>query len=200
MNRPTFHAAVASKPAFGGFRGHGQSAKDIASHTQLKFRQTGQSTEDEMRTREHDLKAELKQREQEQVDLKEKSKLGQDASNARSKDTLEKGPKLLLKFEPEVDLEAVKRKYDDSDAVVAGSDDEFESSDESDDDDDDDDEDDELELQRELERIKAERAAAQARKEQEEKELEERLNRENALRGNPLVDLEGTVGTSKVCI
>jgi protein CWC15 len=139
-------------------------------------------------------------REQEQVDLKEKSKLGQDASNARSKDTLEKGPKLLLKFEPEVDLEAVKRKYDDSDAVVAGSDDDFESSDESDDDDDDDDEDDELELQRELERIKAERAAAQARKEQEEKELEERLNRENALRGNPLVDLEGTVGTSKVCV
>lgn len=65
----------------------------------------------------------------------------------------------------------------------------------SDDDNDDDDEDDELALQRELEKIKAERAIAQAKKEEEEKAIEEALNKESALRGNPLLNLD-TSGTS----
>lgn len=56
---------------------------------------------------------------------------------------------------------------------------------------DEDDEDDELELQRELEKIKAERAAAQERKEAEEKLAEEAAQREGALKGNPLLNLDG---------
>lgn len=57
------------------------------------------------------------------------------------------------------------------------------------DEDDDSDEDDEMELQMELERIKAERAAALAKKEQEEREILEKKNTENALKGNPLVNM-----------
>ena len=67
----------------------------------------------------------------------------------------------------------------------------------SDDDDDDDDDDDELELQRELERIKEERAAAQARKEQEELAMLELSKKDSALKGNPLLDLEGS-GSAKM--
>jgi protein CWC15 len=63
----------------------------------------------------------------------------------------------------------------------------------------DEDEDEELELQRELERIKAERAAAQAKKEREEKEIQDRVNQENAIKGNPLVDFDGNGdGSAKV--
>ena len=57
------------------------------------------------------------------------------------------------------------------------------------DEDDDSDEDDEMELQMELERIKAERAVAQAKKDQEEKDLQTKKNTENAMKGNPLVNM-----------
>jgi protein CWC15 len=62
---------------------------------------------------------------------------------------------------------------------------------------DEDDDDDELELQRELERIKAERAAAHERKEAEERLAEEAAQREGALKGNPLLNLDGS-GSEKV--
>lgn len=61
----------------------------------------------------------------------------------------------------------------------------------SEDEEDDDDDDDELELQRELERIKEERATAQAKKEQEELAMAELFKKESALKGNPLLNLEG---------
>lgn len=67
----------------------------------------------------------------------------------------------------------------------------------SDEEDDESDEDDEMELQRELVRIKAERAAAQAKKDQEAKDLEDKKNTENALKGNPLVNM-GDSETAKV--
>jgi protein CWC15 len=219
MNRPTFHAAIAGKPTFGGFTAATQSAKSLPGHTTLKFRQSGQSTQDDMK--EIDYKEKISEQEAEQVVLKEKL-LVQDPSNTRaSRDTLLEKPK-LLKYEPEkaavvvgdADLDAVRKKYDDSDAVVGGSDDEDDFGSRyaspliyfvnccvkllrsSDSEDEDDDEDDELELQRELERIKAERAAVQQRKEQEEKEQEEQQHRESALKGNPLVDMDGTGSSS----
>ncbi len=58
-------------------------------------------------------------------------------------------------------------------------------SDESDDDEDDD----EQELQAELERIREERAAAQLKKSLEEQELNEKMHRDTALKGNPLLNL-----------
>ena len=57
--------------------------------------------------------------------------------------------------------------------------------------DDDDEEDDEEELQRELARIKEERLAAQLLKQQQEREEQERVNTESALKGNPLINLNG---------
>lgn len=54
----------------------------------------------------------------------------------------------------------------------------------------DDEDDDEAELQAELAKIKEEREAAAARKLLEEQELEARLNRENAMRNNPLALIE----------
>lgn len=48
-----------------------------------------------------------------------------------------------------------------------------------------------MELQRELDRIKTERAAAQAKKDAEEQEYADRIHRESAVKGNPLVDLDG---------
>ena len=49
----------------------------------------------------------------------------------------------------------------------------------------------------ELERIKAERAAAQAKKLEEERQAEEALATESALRGNPLMNLDGGSATIK---
>lgn len=66
-------------------------------------------------------------------------------------------------------------------------------------DDDDDDEDDEAALQAELERIREERALAKARKEQEEREFQEKLAQEQALRSNPLLNLDSS-STGKVRI
>lgn len=72
-----------------------------------------------------------------------------------------------------------------------------EESDKDSDDDDDDDEDDEAALQAELERIREERALAKARKEQEEREFQEKLAQEQALRSNPLLNLDSS-STGKV--
>ena len=66
-----------------------------------------------------------------------------------------------------------------------------------DDDDDDDDEDEEALLQAELERIREERALAQARKEQEEREFQEKIAQEQALRSNPLLNMDDKSGRMK---
>lgn len=63
----------------------------------------------------------------------------------------------------------------------------------------DDDDDDEMELQAELERIKAERMTLQAKKELEERELDEKTKRDSALKGNPLLNLDGNAESAKVC-
>lgn len=62
----------------------------------------------------------------------------------------------------------------------------------------DDEDDDEAELQAELQRIKDEREQAAQRKAQEESELELRLNRESAMKNNPLALLEEN--SAKVCM
>jgi hypothetical protein len=65
------------------------------------------------------------------------------------------------------------------------------SSEESEDEDDDDDE-----LQAELQRIREEREAAQKRKIQEDLELQQRIQRESAMKSNPLAIIEE--GSAKV--
>jgi hypothetical protein len=63
-------------------------------------------------------------------------------------------------------------------------------------DEDDDEEDDEEELQRELEKIKAERAASQKKKDEEEKRLQDELDMRSAMHGNPLLNLDSSAGGS----
>ncbi len=63
---------------------------------------------------------------------------------------------------------------------------------------DDDDDDDELELQRELDRIKAERAATQLKREVEEQQAEALAAQDRAIKGNPLVNLDESAGSARV--
>ena len=116
-HRPTFHAAV-GKTSYGGNISRAFSSKDGTAHTKLKFRQQGQSCEQEMSHK--DLKEELQKHENAALTDKQKDK----PVSSRSEDVLEK-PK-LLKFQPEIDIEEVKKKYDDADATVEDADD-FES-------------------------------------------------------------------------
>ena len=161
-----------------------KSGKDLTAHTELKFRQVGQASKTEIAQK--DLRHELDQREAKYV--LEKSKTTAWLADEETKVDVP----LLLKNQPELDVEKLQQ-YDDKDVEVNDSDDFDSSSDEdsdSDEDDSDDDDDDEKELQAELERIRAERAAAQAKKLQEEKDIEEKLKRDSALKSNPLLTNE----------
>eukprot|EP00602_Paraphysomonas_sp_CaronLab_P001113 CAMPEP_0185018338 /NCGR_PEP_ID=MMETSP1103-20130426/1096_1 /TAXON_ID=36769 /ORGANISM="Paraphysomonas bandaiensis, Strain Caron Lab Isolate" /LENGTH=231 /DNA_ID=CAMNT_0027548117 /DNA_START=15 /DNA_END=710 /DNA_ORIENTATION=+ len=184
-HRPTWHAAV------GGVKNHGftsqqVSAKDQIGMTRLKFRQVGQSSETEMKER--DVLHELEKREFDHLSEKNKM-IAQIESEEKKVDTV-----ALLKNHAEISSNCNEdNEYNDADIDYHDQDDGFDSSSDEDDDDDD-----ELELQRELERIKEERAQAKAKKEEEEKLMEETLNRESALKGNPLLNLGGTDGNEKV--
>eukprot|EP00598_Pedospumella_elongata_P006050 CAMPEP_0184972788 /NCGR_PEP_ID=MMETSP1098-20130426/4749_1 /TAXON_ID=89044 /ORGANISM="Spumella elongata, Strain CCAP 955/1" /LENGTH=226 /DNA_ID=CAMNT_0027495161 /DNA_START=41 /DNA_END=721 /DNA_ORIENTATION=- len=172
--RPTYYAAI-GKQDYGGFKSRAVCAKDQAAHTRLKFRQVGQSTQEEVKS--SDLRNDLDRKEQEYASQKNK------AITMILQEEKKIDVPLLLKNKPEIDEEVLK-KYDDDD--IDQSDDGFDSSsDESDDEDDD-----EAELQAELQRIKEEREQAAARKVQEEAELELRMNRENAMKNNPLALIE----------
>lgn len=174
--RPTYFAAV-GKSSYGGIRSRHISAKDQNGQTQLKFRQIGQSSVEEMR--EKDLRQELEKNEQiNSVDKNNTMSLIQDEE--KKVDVT-----LLLKNKPELDEEVLK-KYDDADVDDDRSDGSFDESSEEEDDDDDDDEE---ELQAELERIREERAIAQAKKEEEERMLAEQISKDSALKGNPLLNI-----------
>ncbi len=115
--RPTYYAAVGAK-SFGGVRSRHYSGKDQIAHTQLKFRQVGQSTVEEMRER--DLKSEIDLKET--THINEKNKSFALITNEEKKVDVP----LLLKNKPEIVPESLQ-KYDDAD-VDDRSDDGFGSS------------------------------------------------------------------------
>eukprot|EP00808_Paulinella_micropora_P002468 g33354.t1 len=172
-HKPTYHPAVGS--AFqGGYRYHAPrkqfSARDIASHTKLKFRQVGQGAPEELALR--DMQEELEQREREHSTktLQEQRRAGLLPYSQNAPDP--------TKQMAQIDMS----QFDDSD-------------DEDDDDSDkesEDGEDEEAELLKELEKIKQERAEEQRRKEEEELAALETQNQEAVLRGNPLMAEELT--------
>ena len=102
----------------------------------------------------------------------------------------------LLMDKPAIDEELLKKKYNDDDVQNDDDSDDDVISSDSDDDDDDDDEDDELELQRELERIKAERLLEKQAKEREEKEREDAEKYNSAIKGNPLMKISSDADSS----
>ena len=111
--RPTYYAAI-GKQDYGGFKSRAVCAKDQAAHTTLKYRQFGQSTEQEIKK--NDLKGDLERKEQEYVSQKNK------AINMILQEEKKVDVQLLLKNKPEVDEEDLKKKYDDAD-IDADSDD-----------------------------------------------------------------------------
>lgn len=209
-HRPTWKPAVGTSINI-GFKSQQVSVKDQIGMTKLKFRQVGQSSKNEMEER--NILEELEKREYEQLSAKNKAILEIEKEE-------KKIDSIALLKNHEEKKEEIKQ-YNDSDVDYDERDDEFDSSryffiiyiicyyyhnnhhyhnyfsDEESDEDDDDDEDDELELQRELEKIKAERALAQAKKEEEERAIEEALTKESALRGNPLLNLGGNSNTDE---
>mmetsp|Transcript_103155 Transcript_103155/g.202247 ORF Transcript_103155/g.202247 Transcript_103155/m.202247 type:complete len:231 (-) Transcript_103155:69-761(-) len=176
--RPTYHAAVAGKLNYGGFKSRAVCAKDQAAHTKLKFRQLGQSTVEEVKNA--DLRYDLDRKEEEYLSQKNKA-IAMIVQEERKVDI-----PLMIKNKPEVNEEILK-KYDDADIDEGSNDDGFDSSSDEESDDEDDDEE---ELQAELQRIKAEREQAQARKMQEDMELEQRMKSDSAMKGNPLAMIE----------
>eukprot|EP00294_Goniomonas_avonlea_P009668 CAMPEP_0114558938 /NCGR_PEP_ID=MMETSP0114-20121206/10658_1 /TAXON_ID=31324 /ORGANISM="Goniomonas sp, Strain m" /LENGTH=215 /DNA_ID=CAMNT_0001744381 /DNA_START=25 /DNA_END=672 /DNA_ORIENTATION=+ len=164
----------AARPTFNPAQGHNEqgggrliapskqiSAKDIATHTKLKYRQVGQNTGGELSHR--DLKAELEERERKHYEKKKEAE------------------PVMPEEDDQLDAEK-QRKF-----ALMDRDDVFSDDDESDEDDLDDD-DEEAELLRELERIKAERAEEAAKKEREERAVQDQERNDAMLRGNPLLN------------
>ncbi|KAI9280587.1 Pre-mRNA-splicing factor Cwf15/Cwc15 [Umbelopsis sp. AD052] len=180
--RPTFDPAKGSdnkRPTFQW------GSRDLPAHTKLKYRQPGQGTSDEIADRDL-LKEELRRGEREHYEALEREKGGFVSTQRRvlpsgdddTDDPEERRQRLLAEAEK---LAALDK--DDSD------DDDSNSDDSSDEDDDDDDNDNTAELLAELEKIKKERAEEKERQERQRQEEADAAKEEQAMTGNPLLDL-----------
>jgi protein CWC15 len=190
-HRPTWKAAVGQANeggwSAGGAVSHQTSALDAPAHTKLKFR----SDVDKTKALEKSLLA------LEEAEVSAKTLSRQIAARRRPVDQAveERAQQRLQKQTAEIDVEKIKKKYDDSDVDDGGGSDDSSASDldaddDSDlnsDDDSDDEEDEEAALQAELAKIRAEREEAKRKAEAKEAELEESKNAEAAVLGNPLL-------------
>ncbi|XP_047498073.1 protein CWC15 homolog [Penaeus chinensis] len=181
--RPTF------EPAKGGM-GRGErdlsalskqySARDLPSHTRLKYRDHGQSTTDELRSR--DFRRELEDRERAVRDKRTSSSSGgssSSSSNQRDSGAPSSSSSSSSSSSKKPRLDQIAPANLDADDPQ---DDDDEASDS-------DDSDDEAVLFAELERIRRERAEEEAKKQRERQEQEERIRMENIISGNPLLNL-----------
>ncbi|XP_011305458.1 protein CWC15 homolog [Fopius arisanus] len=167
--------STAARPTFDGARG-GQgrgekdlsaiskqySSRDLPGHTKLKYREHGQGTSEELRTR--DFRKELEERE-----IEKTSK----SSNRR-----------MIEPSREPPQPSKRQKVDQVPAASLDADDPLDEDDSGSDSD----EDDTAALLAELQQIKKERAADNAKKEMEKRQEEERIRMENILSGNPLLN------------
>ncbi|XP_046402203.1 protein CWC15 homolog [Ischnura elegans] len=144
------------------------SSRDLPSHTKLKFREYGQGTTEELRSR--DFRKELEDRE------KGTARDGKRVPELRETATTTSSGSVARRPRP-----------DQVPAASLDADDPLDGDDSADDDDDGGDEEDTAALLAELQRIKKERAAEQARREVERRQEEERIRMENILSGNPLL-------------
>eukprot|EP00823_Brevimastigomonas_motovehiculus_P003583 TRINITY_DN2210_c0_g1_i1.p1 TRINITY_DN2210_c0_g1~~TRINITY_DN2210_c0_g1_i1.p1 ORF type:complete len:244 (+),score=72.39 TRINITY_DN2210_c0_g1_i1:82-813(+) len=195
-HKPTFIPARGSEHQ-GGFRHYAPlatySVRDVAAHTKLKTRQTGQSTQTELKKR--DLKAELLAREEEHstklrlekqreglvpfldsaVDDSKEPKLLKSSSEKDSKEENDDTEKAAIVTVTEEELS----KFDDADDEADEADEKEEKAE--------DDDDEVEELKRELAKIKKDREAEQLRKQKAQEELEAKSTEEAVLKGNPLL-------------
>jgi len=171
-HRPTFH------PAQGG-TGKNESdlsklskqysSRDMPSHTKVKYRQSGQGSTDDVKSK--DFRKELEEREK----AVSKDKRGRDSSSSGAVTSGSTSTSSSAK-KPRLDQVAAGGNLDADDPV-----------DDDDEQDDDDDEDDTAELMAELARIKKEREAEKARMDAEKKAEDEKIRTESILHGNPLL-------------
>ncbi|XP_054167293.1 protein CWC15 homolog [Oppia nitens] len=184
--RPTF------EPAKGG-SGRGEkslsalskqySSRDLPSHLKIKYRQSGQGTNEELKDK--DFRRELEERERKALNEKD-NKRGQSSSSASisgsiastSSAAIRSSSASISSATKKPRLEAITNANIDADEVL----------DDSDDSDSDESEDDTQELLAELNRIKRERAQEEAKRDSERKVNEERIRMENILSGNPLLN------------
>ncbi|GAB5360906.1 hypothetical protein AAMO2058_000667900 [Amorphochlora amoebiformis] len=173
-HKPTFHPAIGTANP-GGYRYYAPkaqySSRDLPGHLKLKTRGTGQGSLKEIEQR--DLKAELVKKEKDHFQKKEderRKKLGLPLL----KDS--EAPQLTLQ---NVDLSKYNDEDDDDD------------DDDSDDSDDSDDDNEQAELERELARIRKEREEEKLRKQMEAEEAKANKRNQDALKGNPLLNLGG---------
>ncbi|KAH9067508.1 Cwf15/Cwc15 cell cycle control protein [Lactarius vividus] len=197
-HRPTWDPAQA-REVKGGSRQY--SVRDMAAHTKLKFRQPGQTSVDEVKTR--DLRADLLAAEAE-ARAKKRKAAGLPVEDAPmvSEDEDVKKRRKVLQEALEMDKDADSDEGDgDGDGANdskgnANGDRSGEEDGGDDEDDDDDEEDDTAELLRELEKIKRERAAEQARVEQAEAEATEAERDARIATANPLLNLAAALGNA----
>jgi len=189
------------------------SARDLASHTKLKFRTGTQAVGDRRAAlRESILKMEEAEK-QAELTVRRAVKMGRDKLLLQDGGKAEQEGRLkLLKQTADVDDEKIRAKYDDEDEDGDDDgggkwsdldDDQAKISDESDldasdSDSDDDSDDEEAALQAELAKIRAERAASKAKEDAEAKAEEQAQLEEAALTGNPLLNSAGVPSSGRV--
>ncbi|OAX37787.1 Cwf15/Cwc15 cell cycle control protein [Rhizopogon vinicolor AM-OR11-026] len=194
-HRPTWDPAQA-RDVKGGSRQF--SVRDMAAHTKLKFRQTGQTSVGEVARR--DLRAELLAAEEEARNKKRKAegKPPLPVTNGNAMEGIEdesnKRRKLLqealeLDKDDEDEDEKEDEKAAESEAQENGAEDE-ESDEESDE------EDETAELMRELEKIKKERAEEKSRVEREQSASAAVAREAEIATSNPLLNLAAALGQS----
>lgn len=182
--RPTFD------PARGG-SGRGEkdlsalsrqySSRDLPGHTKLKYRDPGQGTSEELRSR--DFREELEKREREN-----KTGPGGKVATASSSSSSATPSVVRRAIEANNSGGSSKRQKVDAAPQNLDADDPVDSENS----DSDSDEDDTAALLAELNKIKRERAQDVAKKELEKRQEEERIRMENILSGNPLLNYAST--------
>ncbi|KAI9222290.1 Pre-mRNA-splicing factor Cwf15/Cwc15 [Blastocladiella britannica] len=217
--RPTFNPAVGGHTGRDlGFKTRIIHAKELTSHTKIKYRQKGQHSAADIK--ELDLKEHLRQAEREHAAKKRRAiemhdptltddiRLDGDGERAsfrsESSDTpLTQKARTDRSASPSMDSHApaakrARRSKDDPDADRAVSSDEdgngssASDSSSSSDDDYDDDENDAEALMRELEKIRRERAEEKARTDREQREREDASREAALMSGNPLLQMGGS--------
>jgi protein CWC15 len=184
-HRPTFDPARGKE----ALRGPAYHQRLLPAHTQLKFRQPGQGGDADGP---RDLRAELLAAEAAHFAKKNGAPLPEASDeDAVSGGAATKRPLELTSHEDgdAEDPEAKRRRIlEETRDIDADSEDSDADDDDDDDSSDDDSDDEEAELQRELERIKAERAAKRAKEEEERAAAEEEERERDIALGNPLLN------------
>ncbi|KDR10683.1 CWC15-like protein [Zootermopsis nevadensis] len=186
--RPTF------EPARGG-QGRGEkdlsaiskqySSRDLPSHNKLKYREHGQGTTEELRSR--DFRKDLEDREKEKTGARDR-RMPEAVSQLVWTDFVLLNNKLHFGMINSCRL-SKRPKLDQVPAASLDADDPLDEENS----DDPDSDDDTAQLLAELQRIKKERALDQAKQETEKRQEEERIRMENILSGNPLLNYTSQV-------